>query len=63
MERITCDVERGHFGIGDFHAGRVAVLVDHGVDRESFLGGRVRNELDDGLERRERLAAPVDGYI
>jgi hypothetical protein len=47
MERIALDVEGGHFGVGDFDAFGVRIVVEFTANREACLGYGRRDQLDD----------------
>ncbi len=59
MEGIALDVDGGHFGIADFDAFWVKVLVDVAGDGEAGGGRGGADQLDDDLVADERFAAPV----
>ena len=59
MEHIAVDVETLHLGIGDLDAFLIDRGVENGVDFESGLGRRRRNQIDDRGMVRQWPAAPV----
>ena len=60
MERVGVEVDRLELSVRDADLGRVAVSVEAGVDLEAAAGGGRTDEVDDGFERDEWFAAPVD---
>ncbi len=61
MKGIADDVEGLELSVAEGEAGRIGVAVLDGRDVQSLLGGRMRDQLNDGFQRRERLGAPVNG--
>ena len=61
MKGISDDVEGVELGVGDGDARRIGMAVLEGSDVQSFFGGRMRDQLNDGFQRRERVGTPVDG--
>ena len=61
MKGIADDVEGLEFGVGDGDACRIGLAVLDGRDVQSFLGGGMRDQLNNGFQRRERCGSPVDG--
>ena len=59
MERVALDVEGGHFGVADFDAFSVEIVVEFTANREARLGRSRRDQLDDRRLARERPTAPV----
>jgi hypothetical protein len=59
MRRI--DIECRHLGLGDLNAHCVGIFIQSAGDRETFLGGRVADQLDNSLAAGQRLCAPVLG--
>src|SRR5260370_28988264 len=61
MKGITDNVEGLEFGVADGEARRIRLAVLDGGDVQSFLGGRMRDQLNDGFQRGKWYGAPVDG--
>ena len=61
MKGSSDDVESLEFGVGNSDARRIGMAVLDGSDVQSFFGGRMRDQLNDGFQRRERFGTPVDG--
>src|SRR5258708_12931941 len=61
MKVIADDVEGLEISVSDGETRRIRVAVLDGSDVQSFLGGRMRDQLNDGFQRRERLGTPIDG--
>jgi hypothetical protein len=61
MKGISDDVEGLEFGVGNGDASRIRLAVLDGSDVQSFLGGRMRDQLNDGFQGDERFGTPVDG--
>ena len=60
---ISGDMKSFEFLIANFDASRIAVAVLDGSDRESFIGGRMRDQLNDRFQRDQRFGTPVDGDV
>ena len=60
MELILLDLDRAKLLRGDLLASGVAPAVDLRSDHEAAAVRRVRDQVDDGLERAQRSTAPVD---
>ena len=56
---MRCERVGREFGVSDADAAGVPVRVVGGLDSEACLDGCRRDELDDGADVGERLAAPV----
>src|SRR5262245_61089830 len=63
MEVTSCDRERLHLCVGDLSSGRVALLIRDGADLQTRLCRGIRYQADDGLQRRQRIATPVQGEL
>jgi hypothetical protein len=61
MKAIPDDVEGLELSIRDGETGRIRLAVLDGGDVQSFLGGRMRDQLNDRFQRGERFGTPVDG--
>jgi hypothetical protein len=61
MEGVTHELDGGEFGIGDFRALGIFVFIQFGAHRESGCCGGGRDQLNDGFEAAQRLAAPIEG--
>src|SRR2546421_11572243 len=61
MKVIADDVEGLELSVGDGETRRIRLAVLDRSDGQSFLGGRMRDQLNDGFQRRERLGTPIDG--
>ena len=61
MKGIADDVKGLEFGVSDAEACRIRLAILDGNHVQSFLGGGMRDQLNDGFQRRERLGAPGDG--
>ena len=61
MKGITDEVEGLEFGVADGETRRIRLAVLDGGDVQSFLGGRMRDQLNDGFQRGKRCGTPVDG--
>src|ERR1700684_1121214 len=59
VEVVAGDVDGVHFGVGHLYAGRIGVLVELATNRQTGLGRRCCDQLDDDLMADERLSAPV----
>ena len=60
---VSDDVKRLEFLIAHFDASRIGVGVLDGRDDQSFLGGGMREELNDRFKRDQGLGTPVDGDV
>ena len=63
MKLVSGDVKSFEFLIADFDADRIGVGVLNGSDDQSFLGGGLRDELNDRFKRDQRLGTPVEGDV
>jgi len=63
VEWVSGDVHGGQLGVGDFDRGRVVAVVELGVDLQAGAGLGRGDEVDDGLQAVQWLAAPVDGDV
>jgi hypothetical protein len=63
LEGMALNVEGSHFGITDFDALGIEVLVDVASDGEAGFGGSGADQLDDDVVADERFAAPVLGDV
>src|SRR5260370_22030631 len=61
MKGITDDVEGLEFSVRDGETRRIRLAVLDGGDVQSFLSGRMRDQLNDRFQRGERFGTPVDG--
>lgn len=61
MKIVSGDVKSLEFLIAHFDASRIGVGVLDGSDDQSFLGGGMRNKLNDRFKRDQGLGTPVDG--
>src|SRR5260370_28455332 len=61
MKVITDEVEGLELGVTDGETRRIQMAVLDGGDAQSFFGGGMRDQLNDGFQRGERCGAPVDG--
>ena len=61
MKVITHDVEGLEFSVGDGETGWIGLGVLDRRDMQSFLGGRMRDQLNDGFQRGEWFGPPIDG--
>ncbi len=61
MKVITHDVEGLEFSVGDGETRWIGLGVLDRRDMQSFLGGRVRDQLNDRFQRGERFGSPMDG--
>src|SRR5260221_6574077 len=61
MKDIADDIEGLEFGVGDGETRRIQMAVLDSCDVQSFLGGRMGDQLNDGFQRGERFGTPVDG--
>ena len=59
VEVIAGDVQRLHLGVADLDAFFVGPLIERAFDRQTCLGRRRPDQLDDGHVIGERPAAPV----
>ena len=59
MERVALDVEGGHFGVADFDAFSVEIVVEFTASREARLGRSRRDQLDDRQSARQGPTPPV----
>lgn len=59
MEFITFQPDPSELLVVYFGPGRVAAILDFGMDLQTFGGSRGGDEVDDHLEADERLATPV----
>ena len=55
MKDIADDIEGLEFGVGDGETRRIQVVVLDSRDTQSFLGGRMGDQLNDGFQRGERF--------
>src|SRR5436305_14265016 len=60
---VSGDVKSLEFLIAHFDASRIGVGVLDGSDDQSFLGGGMRDELNDRFKRDQGLGTPVDGDV
>jgi hypothetical protein len=60
VELVSLDLDSGELGVADPDLGRVAVLIQPGVDLQPGARGRSGDQVDDRLVAGQRLAAPVD---
>src|SRR5713101_9743042 len=63
VKLVSGDVKSLEFLIADFDASRIGVGVLDGRDDQSFLGGGMRDELNDRFKRDQGLGTPVDGDV
>src|SRR5712691_2759709 len=61
MEKMTRQIDGGKFGIGDFHALGVFVLIQFGADGESGGSCGGRDQLNNRLKAAQGLSAPIEG--
>ncbi len=61
MKGIADDVEGLELSVRDGETRRVCLAVLDGGDVQSFLGGRMRDQLNDSFQRRERFGTPING--
>ena len=59
MERVALDVEGGHFGVADFDAFGVEIVVEFTANREACVGRGRRDQLDDRQSARQGRTSPV----
>ena len=59
VEVVACEVNLGHFVVGDLDAGRVGSTVNLGMNLETFSSGGSGDQTHDHFEAGEWLAAPV----
>ena len=60
---VSGDVKSLEFLIAHFDASRIGLGVLDGSDDQSFLGGGMRDELNDRFKRDQGLGTPVDGDV
>src|SRR3989441_9184536 len=60
---VSGDVKSLEFIIAHFDASRIGVGVLDGSDDQSFLGGGMRDELNDHFKRDQGLGTPVEGDV
>src|SRR5205823_14173251 len=63
VKSVSGDVKSLEFLIAHFDASGIGVGVLDGSDDQSFLGGGMRDELNDRFKRDQGLGTPVDGDI
>src|SRR5436305_13727945 len=63
VKLVSGDVKSLEFLIADFDASRIGVGVLDGRDDQSFLGGGMRDELNDRFKRDQGLGTPVDADV
>ena len=61
MKGIAHDVEGLELSIGDGETRRIRLAVLDGNDVQSFLGARMRDQLNHRFQRCERFGTPIDG--
>src|SRR5260370_38871217 len=61
MKGIAHDVEGLELSVADGETGRIGLAVFDSSDVQSFLGGRMRDQLNHRFQRRERFGPPIDG--
>jgi hypothetical protein len=59
MERVALDVEGGHFGVADFDAFFVQIVVEFTANRKARLGRGRGDQLDDRQPARQGPTPPV----
>ena len=59
MERVALDVEGSHFGVGDFDAFFVQVVVEFAANREACLGRCRRDQFDDRQPAGQGPTPPI----
>src|SRR5713101_319283 len=60
---VSVDVKSLEFLIAHLDASRIGVGVLDGSDDQSFLGGGMRDELNDRFKRDQGFGTPVDGDV
>src|SRR2546422_7149221 len=63
MERMWMERQAVHLRGGNDDAGRVAALVQLGLDAQARCGAGVANQVDNRFKRAERTASPVLGDV
>jgi hypothetical protein len=61
MKVIADDVEGLELSVGDSETCRICLAVLDGRDVQPFFGGGMRNQFNDGFQRRERFGTPIHG--
>src|SRR5260370_42223533 len=61
VEIAAPDTDGVHLGVADLDAGGIGGGIDLALDLQPGIGGRGRNELDDGLVADERSRPPILG--
>ena len=54
-------LDGGQFRVGDFHALGIFLFIQFGAHCEPGCGAGRRDQLHDGPEAAQRLAAPIEG--
>ncbi len=63
MEIRFLDIDLSELSVGYFDSFAVETGVDLGLDFQSFLSGRVSNQVDNDFMAREGFATPVHAYM
>ena len=61
MKGISDEVEGAQLRIRHENACRIALAILDGSNVQSFVGGGMRDQLNDRFQRRGRFGPPVDG--
>ena len=54
-------LDGSEFRVGDFHTLGIFIFIQFGAHSESGCGAGRRDQLNDGPETAQRLAAPIEG--
>ena len=61
MKVMADNVEGLELSVGEGETGRIGLAVPDGSDVQTLLGGRMRNQFNDGFQRREWFDPPIHG--